>query len=95
MDSLISSDDSDVAVLSRLIEPERGSLPTEVARYILGLDFRQTDHDRMHALAAKAREGTLTPLEQDEMESYERVGHLLALLKSKARKSLTIASSDT
>jgi hypothetical protein len=47
----------------------------------------------MHELAAKAREGTLTPAEQHEAESYERIGHLVALWRSKARKSLKTASS--
>jgi hypothetical protein len=86
---------SDAAILSRLIEPEVESLPPEAARYILSLEFCQIDHDRMQALAAKARQGTLTPAEQDEVESYERVGHLVALLKSKARKSLKTLSSGT
>jgi hypothetical protein len=95
MSSSPSHADSDVAILSRLIEPEVESLPPEAARYILSLEFCQIDHDRMQALAAKAREGTLTPAEQDEVESYERVGHLIALLKSKARKSLKTLSSST
>jgi hypothetical protein len=84
--------DSDAAILSRLIEPEIENLPPEVARYLLSLDFCQSDRDRMHKLAAKAREGTLTPAEQHEAESYERIGHLVALWRSKARKSLKTAS---
>jgi hypothetical protein len=88
MSSSTVSVDSDVAILSRLIAPDVENLPPAVARYILGLQFCQSDHDRMHALAAKAREGTLTTAEQSEVESYERIGHLVALLQSKARKSL-------
>lgn len=42
----------------------------------------------MRALAAKAREGLLTPEEEIEIDSFERVGHLLSTLKSKARKVL-------
>jgi hypothetical protein len=80
--------DSDAAILSRLIAPDIENLPPEVARYLLSLAFCQSDRNRMHVLAAKAREGTLTPAEQSEAESYERIGHLLALLQSKARKSL-------
>jgi len=87
--------DSDAAILSRLIEPEVENLPPEVARYLLNLDFCQSDRDRMHELAAKAREGILTPAEQHEAESYERIGHLVALLRSKARKSLKTASSSS
>jgi len=95
MSSPISPVDSDAAILSRLIEPEVENLPPEVARYLLNLDFCQSDRDRMHELAAKAREGILTPAEQHEAESYERIGHLVALLRSKARKSLKTASSSS
>ena len=93
MSSPISPVDSDAAILSRLIEPEVENLSPEVARYLLSLDFCRSDRDRMHELAAKAREGTLTPAEQHEAESYERIGHLVALWRSKARKSLKTASS--
>jgi hypothetical protein len=93
MSSPTSPVESDVAILSRLIEPELKNLPTEVDRYLLSLDFCQRDRDRMHNLAAKAREGTLTPAEQHEAERYERIGHLVALLQSKARKSLKTTSS--
>jgi hypothetical protein len=95
MSSPISPVDSDVAILSRLIEAEVESLPLEVARYLLGLDFCQHDRDHMHELAAKAREGTLTPAEQHEAESYERIGHLVVLWRSKARKSLKSMSSGS
>jgi hypothetical protein len=46
----------------------------------------------MHALAARAREGSLTAAEEEETRNYERVGNLLALLKSKARQRLKTAS---
>lgn len=42
----------------------------------------------MQALAEKARDGSLTIEEHIEMDNYERVGHVLSLMKSKARKSL-------
>ena len=42
----------------------------------------------MHELAEKARAGALTLEEHIEMDNYERVGHVLSLMKSKARKSL-------
>ena len=43
----------------------------------------------MHELAEKARAGTLTVEEHVEMDNYERVGHLLSLMKSKARKEIS------
>jgi len=39
-------------------------------------------------LGAKAQEGTLTPKEQAEINNCEKVGHILSLMKSKARRSL-------
>jgi hypothetical protein len=78
----------EAAILGRLLEPDRPTLPATAARALLDLDFCQEDRDRMSALAAKARAGTLTPDEQTEIEAYSRVGSLLSILKSKARKSL-------
>jgi hypothetical protein len=65
----------------------------EAARALLRLDFAPEDKERMHELAAKARDGSLTPTEQEEIGIYERVGNLLALMKSKARQRLKKASS--
>lgn len=42
----------------------------------------------MQELAEKSQEGTLGNSERRDLENYNHVGHLLALLKSKARKSL-------
>jgi len=42
----------------------------------------------MNELAEKAREGALSSGEDRELENYRHVGHLLALLRSKARISL-------
>jgi hypothetical protein len=58
------------------------------ARAILELDFKQPDKDRMRALLARAKKGTLTAKEKVEIDDYERVGHMLSLMKSKARRSL-------
>jgi hypothetical protein len=76
------------AILSRVIEPERADLAPELARYVLQLDFRPADHERMEELAARATAGSLTADEQVEVENYRHVGHLLALMQSKARLSL-------
>jgi hypothetical protein len=83
-----ASSSSEVAILSRLIRPERNGLSATAARAILKIDFEESDRERMRELSRKAREGTLKPEEQAEIDSYERVGHLLDLLHSKARRSL-------
>src|SRR5438128_1226064 len=79
---------NDLAILSRVLEADRQTLPPEGARALLALDFNQADKDRMRQLSAKAREGTLSPDEQAEVDSYERVGHILNIIQSKARQSL-------
>jgi hypothetical protein len=60
----------------------------EVARSILELAFPPEDIARMHELSNKAKQGPLTPEEQDEVESYSRVGSILGIMKSKARVAL-------
>ena len=42
----------------------------------------------MHELAVKNQDDLLTPQEKAEMENYRRVGFLLDLMHSKARRSL-------
>src|SRR5437870_904589 len=79
---------SEVAIFSRILEPEQATLPAAAARALLALSFTPDDQARMRQLSAKAQEGTLTAAEQAEIDNYERVGHILSLMKSKARRSL-------
>jgi hypothetical protein len=86
MSTAVDVDRAGLAVLSRVLAPER--LPTEVAQYILGLSFEDRDRDRMIALADKARWGVLTDEERLEVEAYSQAGHLLTWLQSKARMAI-------
>ncbi len=79
---------SELAILSRILEPDNPTFSPEAARAILDFDFNQADKDRMRRLSAKAQEGTLTSREKAEINNYERVGHLLNLMQSKARRTL-------
>jgi len=83
-----SQTNTDMAILGRVLEPNKATLAPEAARAFLALDFTAADKDRMRDLSAKAREGTLTAREQAEINDYERVGHLISLMQSKARRSL-------
>ena len=67
----------------------RGSLSASAARSILNFGFSTHDHERMHELSAKARAGTITLAEKAQMETFERLGCVLDILHSQARKSLT------
>jgi hypothetical protein len=86
---------SEVAILSRVLELDKPTLSAAAARALLTLDFTQADKDRMRQLSAKARKGTLTPDERAAINNYERVGHLLNILQSKARRSLKGRSATT
>lgn len=84
--SIINS--SETALWGRLFEPTSHELSADLARYLLTLSFPEPDIDRMNELAKNARAGTLTLEEHIELDNYERVGHVLSLLKSTARKAL-------
>jgi hypothetical protein len=93
MDPTSTAAGSESAILSRLIRPERDDLSPEAARSILKLEFDEQDRARMHALSVQAQSGALSGAELSELDSYRRVGHLLDLMRSKARRSLQGKSS--
>jgi hypothetical protein len=66
----------------------QGDLSPEAARALLGFGFSAEDQERMRQLAAKARAGTLTPQEQVAIDTFERLGCLLDILHSQARRAL-------
>ena len=78
---------TEAAIWARVINPS-GTLTTPVARAILKLEFSAADQERMHELSRKAQEGELSAEEQFEIDNFERVGNMLAILKSRARKLL-------
>jgi hypothetical protein len=84
---------TDAEIFRRIFEPEKPNLSPAAAKSILQLDFRPEDRTRMDALAQKAHRGKLTKQEDQELETFLRVGHLLTIMQSKARQSLKKASS--
>jgi hypothetical protein len=76
------------AIWGRLVGQTIESLTPAAARSILRLEFPEGDRLRMRELAEKARNGTLTRAEQEEIETYSRVGSVLGIFKSKARVAL-------
>jgi hypothetical protein len=79
---------TEAAIFRRVLEPEKPMLSPDAARSILALDFAPPDRERMNSLAARGRDGTLTNDEDEELENYLLVGDLLAIMQSKARRSL-------
>jgi hypothetical protein len=86
MSTIPAVESNELAILSRVLDAEQ--LHPEAAKYILGLTFPERDRGRMNVLADKARQGSLSPKEQAELEEYHQAGHLLTLLQSKARVAL-------
>jgi hypothetical protein len=59
------------------------------ARSLLKLEFTVADRERMSELSAKARAGTLTADEEAEADTFERLGCVLDILHSNARRVLS------
>ena len=79
---------SDIAIFGRLLNNSKGNMSPELARYVLTLGFTEADQSRMRELAASNQRGGLSGEERQELMSYVKAGHLLALIHSKARKAL-------
>jgi hypothetical protein len=85
---------TEAEVFRRIFEPEKPNLSRAAAQSILQLDFKPEDRARMNTLAEKARQGKLRKQEDQELETYIQVGHLLAIMQSKARQSLKKAAPE-
>ena len=85
---------SESAIFERIVLPSEPGLNQQAAQSILAMQFGPEDRERMQVLADKARPGSLTPDEEKEIDNYERVGHYLAILQSKARVALKSATSS-
>ena len=89
MSSQVVTPNTEAAILARmLLESGEGDLSPEAARYLLSIKLPARDEDRVNELSAKARAGTLTESEQQELDSYLHIGSLLAVMQSKARRLL-------
>lgn len=71
-------------VLSRL----ELSLGPAGAKDVLSIRFSDHDNDRIIELLEKRNRGTRTADEDREAQEFERVGHLISMLKSVARRTL-------
>ncbi len=78
--------DTQVRTIKDVVTDFLGSAPTleEIAAYRLPADLQ----DRAHQLLDKNRIGTLTPDERIEMGDFNRIDHLMTLVKGKARLKL-------
>jgi hypothetical protein len=81
---------SEVGILARVLGNERGQLSSTMARYLLNLGFGDEDKARMHDLAVRNQNDALSAEEKQELLAYSKAGTVLAILKSKARRTLRI-----
>jgi hypothetical protein len=88
MSSHITSQNTEAAILARLIQIEQQDLSRGAAEYLLSIRFSDRDTARMNELSELARQGSLTSEDQAELDSYIHVGNLLAVMQSKGRRAL-------
>ncbi|MFO0813663.1 MAG: hypothetical protein U0796_10620 [Gemmatales bacterium] len=66
----------------------QGELSPAAARAILKMRFTEDVENHMRSLLVKARQGTLSADEDNEMTAYEQMACLLDILHARARKTL-------
>ena len=81
---------SEIAIIARILGNDQGELPPDIARYILALEFGERDQARMHDLAVRNQEDALSPAEREELIAYAKAGSLLGILQSRARRVLGV-----
>jgi hypothetical protein len=57
------------------------------------MQLPQADQQRVNELSTKARAGSLSESETQELDSYLHIGRLLAVMQSRARSGPEIAAS--
>jgi hypothetical protein len=93
MSSQVLTRNTEAAILARVIEADETEITVDVARYLLSMQLPDADRDRVDELSAKARSGSLTDAEEAELGSYLRIGSLLGVMQSRARRLLKKAGS--
>ena len=81
-------------VLDRLVSPLGDCLTPESARRVLALKADRKVQARVDDLAARHREGGLSPEEQAEYGRYVAFSTFVAILKSKARQLLATTRGE-
>jgi hypothetical protein len=80
--------ETEVTILARVFDNERGLQPRGLARSILTVGFSERDKARMHDLAVRNQADVLSPEEKTELFAWAKAGTLLSILHSKARRTL-------
>jgi hypothetical protein len=83
----VFSSNSSAAIWQRVIEFD-SELSPSAARALLKLRFSGRGQALLDRLSSKARAGALTPDEQTQLDTFERLSCLLDILHSKASRAL-------
>lgn len=94
MSSQVVTPNTEAAILARIIQADEKELTPDAARYLLSMKLPPDDEDRVNELSAKARAGSLTEAETQELDSYLHIGFLLGIVQAKARGLLQKESSS-
>jgi hypothetical protein len=85
MSSHVLTPNSESAILARILHEDAPQLTPDAARYWLSVTLPASDQERVDELSAKARTGSLSEAERQELDHYLDVGFLLGTLQAKAR----------
>src|SRR4029077_2056472 len=95
MSSHVVTSNTAAALLARVIECDPGAITPDVARYLLSMQLPRADEDRVNELSAKARAGSLSENETQELDSYPHTVRLLAFRQPRARWLLKNPDPDS
>jgi hypothetical protein len=87
--------DQPSSVLDRMLDPLAQCFTPEVARRIADLRADSATQRRLNELADKSAEGSLTPGEREEYQTYVEALDLVGILQAKARAVLSDQSVET
>jgi len=73
------------SLLDRIFDPLSEALTPESARRLVAWRADAETQRRLDALGDKSNEGTLTPAEREEYETYVQAIEFIAILQAKAR----------
>jgi hypothetical protein len=85
MSSHVLTPNSESAILARILQADAPELTPDAARYWLSVTLPASDQDRVDELSDKARAGSLSEAESQELDHYLDIGFLLGTLRAKAR----------
>jgi hypothetical protein len=93
MSSQVLTTNTESAILARILQADEQELTLDAARYWLSVKIPASDQDRVDELSAKARAGSLTEAETQELDNYLHIDFLLSTMQAKARRLLPMEST--